>query len=145
MVIYCTNSSYIYAMVGDPSLSQHGGHAYPCTNAEGLFITDADKRLSDSLPFNSLSLLPIFSLIFHPQKYTHILTDTCIYVQTVISYFKYIYVGCKVWISAIHGLCCANHGSILCETTHGLRCMWKQLMAWFACRSSLRINYRSQV
>ena len=68
MVIYCTNSLYVYAMVGDPNLSQHGGQAYPCTNAEGLFITDADKCLSHSLPFKFLSPLPIFSLIFHPPK-----------------------------------------------------------------------------
>ena len=38
-------------MVGDPYIGQHSGHAYPCTNGEGLFITDADKRLSPSLPF----------------------------------------------------------------------------------------------
>ena len=83
MGIYCTNSLYVYAMVGDPSLSQHGGQAYPCTNAEGpfiaypctnaegLFITDSDKRLSHSLPFNFLSPLHILSNFSPPLKKTH--------------------------------------------------------------------------
>ena len=31
-----------------------------------------------------------------------------------------IYVGCKAWICAIHGLCCAKHGSMLCMMIHGL-------------------------
>ena len=33
----------------------------------------------------------------------------------------YIYVGRKAWICPIHGLRCANHGSILCATIHGSR------------------------
>ena len=32
----------IYAVIDDPYIGQCSGHAYPCTNAEGLFITDAD-------------------------------------------------------------------------------------------------------
>ena len=31
------------------------------------------------------------------------------------------------------------------RTIHGLRCVRKQLIAWFARKSSPRINYRSQV
>ena len=45
-------------MVGDPCIGQHSGHAYPCKNGEGLFITDPDKHLSPSLPFP-------FSYLFH--------------------------------------------------------------------------------
>ena len=33
--------------------------------------------------------------------------------------YIYIYVGRKVWISVIHGLRCANHGSVLSATIHG--------------------------
>ena len=92
-----------------------------------------------------------------PNRYAGSVDSTTIYV-----------VGRKVWISAIHGLRCANHGSVLCATIrglraqsmnraylrvqstnswtiHGLRCVRKQMIAWFARRSSPRINYRSQV
>ena len=40
--------------------------------------------------------------------------------HTIISYID-IYVGCKIWICAIHRLRCANHGSILRVTIHGFR------------------------
>ena len=56
-------------MVGDPCIGQHSGHAYPCTNAEGLFITDADKRLSPSLPFPFSHLFQIISYS-SPPKHT---------------------------------------------------------------------------
>ena len=36
-------------------------------------------------------------------------------------YTNSIYVGHKVWISAIYVLHCANHGSVLCVTIHGSR------------------------
>ena len=29
-------------IIDDPCIGQHIGHAYPCTNTEGPFITDAD-------------------------------------------------------------------------------------------------------
>ena len=67
--IPCKFCRYIYAMMGDPSLGQHSGHAYTCTNAEGLFITDADKHLSHSLTF-PFSHFPQISLILHRYKYT---------------------------------------------------------------------------
>ena len=65
-----------------------------------------------------------------------------------------IYVGRKVWICTIRGLRCANHGSVLCVTIHGFCAqsmvadnprivLRKQLISWFARRSSPRINYRS--
>ena len=57
-------------MMGDPCIGQHSGHAYPCTNDEGLFITDADKRLSTSLPFPFSHLFQILSDP-SPPKHTH--------------------------------------------------------------------------
>ena len=64
-------------MMGDPCISQHSGHTYPCTNGEGLFITDADKRLSTSLPFPFSHLFQILSDP-SPPKHTH--THTIMYV-----------------------------------------------------------------
>ena len=58
-------------MMGDPCIGQHSGHAYPCTNDEGLFITDADKRLSTSLPFPFSHLFQILSDPSTPQTHTH--------------------------------------------------------------------------
>ena len=48
-IVYHTNSVDI-CHVGDPCIDQHSGHAYPYTNAEGLFITDANKYISHPLP-----------------------------------------------------------------------------------------------
>ena len=62
-------------MMGDPCIGQHSGHAYPCTNDEGLFITDADKRLSISLPFPFSHLFQILSDP-SPPKHTHTHTHT---------------------------------------------------------------------
>ena len=76
--------------------------------------------------------------------------------------YIYVCVGRKVWICAIHGLRCTNHGSVLRATIHGFRAQsmdrifksakykftdnpWIALIAWFARRSSPRIDYRSQV
>ena len=58
-------------------------HAYPCTNAEGLFITDADKRLSPSLyfPFSHLfQILSDPSPPTHTHTHTHTRTRTRTYV-----------------------------------------------------------------
>ena len=66
-------------MVGDPCIGQHSGHAYPCTNGKGLFITDADKRLSPSLPFPFSHLFQI--LILHPPN-THTRTHARTHART---------------------------------------------------------------
>ena len=68
-------------MMGDPCISQHSGHAYPCTNGEGLFITDADKRLSTSLPFPFSHLFQILSDA-SPPKHTHTHTHTHTHIHT---------------------------------------------------------------
>ena len=56
-------------MVGDSCIGQHSGYAYPCTNGKGLFITDADKCLSPSLPFPFSHLYP--NSDSSPPKHTH--------------------------------------------------------------------------
>ena len=56
-------------MMGDPGIGQHIGHAYPCTNDEGLFITDTDERLSTSLPFPFSHLFQIISDPSPPQTH----------------------------------------------------------------------------
>ena len=69
-------------MVGDPCIGQHSGHAYPCTNAKGLFITDADKHLSPSLPFPFSHLFQIISYSSPPNTHTHAHTHTHTHAHT---------------------------------------------------------------
>ena len=69
-------------MVGDLCIGQHNGHAYTCTN-EGLFITDADKCLSPSLPFpfsHLFQILPDPS----PPKHTHAHTGERVGAMTIL-------------------------------------------------------------
>ena len=63
-------------MVGDPCIGQYRGHVYPCTNTKGLFVTDADKRLSPSLPFPFSHLFQILSDPSPLPPNTHICTYT---------------------------------------------------------------------
>ena len=46
---------------------------------------------------------------------------------------------------AIHGSRVSKDAKYKFADNHGLRCVRKQLIAWFARRSSPMINYRSQV
>ena len=76
-------------MMGDPCIGQHSGHAYPCTNDEGLFITDADKCLSTSLPFPFSHLFQILSNPSPPPN-THTHTHTHTHSHTQLALYKYI-------------------------------------------------------
>ena len=78
MAIYHTNS--VCATVGDTCIGQHSGHAYPCTNTEGLFITDPYKRLSPSLTSFS-HIYSKYSLILNPPN-THTHTHTHVHART---------------------------------------------------------------
>ena len=73
MVIYvpCKLCRYTYAIVGEPCIGQHSCHAYPCTNAERLFITDVNKPLT-SFTFPLSQLLQNILLILHLPN-THFL------------------------------------------------------------------------
>ena len=61
-----------------------------------------------SLSYMSVSFL-WFTSCSHSRIYTYII------MQEV-----HLYVGCKAWICAIHGLLCTKRGSALCTTIHGL-------------------------
>ena len=76
---YIIHTLYVYVMVGDLCIGQHSGHSCPCTNAEGLFITDTNKHLSPLFTFSFLIFILKFSLILHPPNtHTHTHTHTSV-------------------------------------------------------------------
>ena len=65
-----------FVIVGDPCIGLYSGHAYPCTIAEGVFITDLhDKCLSHSLTFPFSHFFPHSLRSFTPPTHTHTRTQ----------------------------------------------------------------------
>ena len=107
---YTIQTLYVYAMVDDPCIGQQSGHAYPCTNAEGLFITDAEKRLSPSLPLLSYTYSKFF-LILHPAR-THARTCTCVHTHTHIHRITTVMTTRIIRSAEVHCICMQNHSSL---------------------------------
>ena len=75
---YHTNSVGIIvcAMVGDPCIGQHSGHAYLVQMVRGCSLLMPTNASHTLFTFSSLTFIPEFSLIYHPPPHTHTLTST---------------------------------------------------------------------